>query len=524
MAFTARTETYARGSSLTTPFDFTINKAGGVVDGDIMFMFLATYIATPPTVDSVPNGWELVATNATSYSRWYLYFKIASGEGTSYTWSLTKSCRYYALNIAYSSGDFNVSSLSDITAISNTLYGTANSTVRAASMNVPATNSPLVYFAAIYNTTVRTFTAPTNPSGWVEDADQGHSTPDISITNGSLIWTESGATGNMDVVCSTSITTEKHAFAIALNPPAPTYEASYTGQTERFVNKADSFAGQCERIIKSAANYSAQTVRDIITVLEASFTGSTKRVINSLSSFSGQTKRAINSAISFSGQCNRVIKASASYLAQTLRNIEVIIEASFEASTKRIIQKISSFTGTTKRLITRSAIFDGTTRRMISLTGAFVASCKRAVRSYAGFNGSTKRLINSATSFAAQTLREITTGMAASFNAASLRAIKSVSGFSASSKRNIVSIASFIASAKRLILSIGLFNSSSKRTLASTASFNAQTRRTLTDETLVIKLLQDTVRIDPKIAATGVVIIKIQDTTQIKTKYETIIK
>lgn len=42
-AFTARTETYARGSSLTTPFDFTVNKATGVVDGDIMFMFLAIY-------------------------------------------------------------------------------------------------------------------------------------------------------------------------------------------------------------------------------------------------------------------------------------------------------------------------------------------------------------------------------------------------------------------------------------------------------------------------------------------------
>src|SRR4030042_1966585 len=173
MAFIARTETYARGSSLTTPFSFTIDKAGGVVDGDIMFMFLAVYIATPPTIDSVPNGWTLVATNTTTNSRWYLYYKIASSEGTSYTWSLTASCRYYALNIAYSSGDFDVQSIGDITAISNTLYGTAGTTVRAASMNVPDVNSPLVYFGAIYNTTVRTFTPPATPAGWVEDADQG---------------------------------------------------------------------------------------------------------------------------------------------------------------------------------------------------------------------------------------------------------------------------------------------------------------------------------------------------------------
>jgi len=217
-AFTARTETYARGASLTTPFDFTINKAGGVVDGDIMFMFLAIYIATPPTVDSIPGGWQLIATNTTTNSRWYLYYKIASGEGTSYVWSLTASCRYYALDIAYSSGDFDVASLADITAISNTLYGTAGTTVRAASMSVPAINSPLVYFGAVYNTSAQTFTPPAAPVGWVEDADQGNSTPDLSVTNGSMIWSSSGATGNMDIICSVTITTYKHAFAIALKP------------------------------------------------------------------------------------------------------------------------------------------------------------------------------------------------------------------------------------------------------------------------------------------------------------------
>jgi hypothetical protein len=220
MAFTARTGQYARGSSLTTPFNFTINKATGTQDGDIMFMFLAIYISSPPTIDSVPSGWEQVATNTAGNNRWYLYYKIASNEGASYTWSLTGSCRYYALNIAYSAGDFTVRSIADISPISNTLYGTAGTTVRAASMNVGKINSPLIYFAAIYNTTVRTFTKPTSPTtDWVEDADEGHTTPDLSLTIGSMIWTSSGSTGNIDITCSTSITTNKHAFAIALSPP-----------------------------------------------------------------------------------------------------------------------------------------------------------------------------------------------------------------------------------------------------------------------------------------------------------------
>jgi len=222
MAFTAREETYARGSSLTSPFNFTINKATSVADGDIMFMYLATYVATPPTVDSVPSGWEFICSAATSSSSWFLYYKIASGEGTNYTWSLNKSCRYYALNIAYTSGDFDVTSISDITAISNTLYATAGTVVRAASMNVPDLNSPLVYFGAVYSTSVRTFTKPSAPTtDWVEDADQGHKTPDISLTNGSMIWSSSGNTGNMDITCSASITTQKHAFAIALKPSLP---------------------------------------------------------------------------------------------------------------------------------------------------------------------------------------------------------------------------------------------------------------------------------------------------------------
>jgi len=233
ISFTARTETYARGSSLTTPFSFTINKATGTVDGDIMFMFLAIYVATPPTVDSIPSSWTLVATNTVGNNRWYLYYKIASSEGTSYTWSLTASCRYYALNVAYSSGDFDVQSISDITAISNTLYGTAGTVVRAASMSVPAANSPLVYFGAVYSTAAKTFTKPSIPtSDWVEDADEGHTTPDLWLTSGSMIWSGSGATGNMDITCSDTITTVKHAFAVALKPSGDPWVTFSNWQTK----------------------------------------------------------------------------------------------------------------------------------------------------------------------------------------------------------------------------------------------------------------------------------------------------
>jgi len=272
MAFTARTETYARGSSLTSPYSFTINKATGVVDGDIMFMYLHIYLASPPTIDSVPSGWTQVATNAAGNSRWYLYYKIAASEGTSYSWSLTASCRYYALNVAYSSGNFKVESISDISPISNTLYGTADVNCRAADMSVSIVNSPLIYFASVYNTTVRTFTKPTAPTtDWVEDADQGNTTPDISVTNGSMIWSSSGATGNMDIVCSTSITTNKHAFAIALKPYSPILGAT-NGES---ANNAGTITG--EGVLAGSASQPVALVSGSLAG-KLSFSGSTNGV------------------------------------------------------------------------------------------------------------------------------------------------------------------------------------------------------------------------------------------------------
>jgi hypothetical protein len=223
-SFTTRTPAVKSGSSLSSPYNFVVNKPTGTVNGDIMFMFLTTRATTSiATVDTVPDGWTLLAYNTvvsgTSYMTWYLYYKIASDEGTSYTWSLTKSTRYYAVNTAYSAGDFDVQGIDDIT-VSNTLYGTAGTAVRAASMNVPNANSPLVSFDSVYTTTVRTFTEPSVPDTWIEDYQYGSTTPDISGSINSMIWTGSGDTGDMDATCSASITNVKHAFAVALNPVA----------------------------------------------------------------------------------------------------------------------------------------------------------------------------------------------------------------------------------------------------------------------------------------------------------------
>lgn len=478
MAFIARTTTYARGASLSGVFDIEIAKAGGVQDGDIMFMFLMTYIATPAAIDSVPNGWTLVTTNATSNSRWYVYYKIASGEGSSYTWSVDKSCRYYAINIAYSSGDFDVAGIDDITAISNTLYGTAGTTVRAASMNVPAANSPLVYFAGIYNTTARTFIPPTNPvDSWSEDTDQGHNTPDISVTIGSLIWNSSGATGDMDVTCSVSITTEKHAFAIALKPPTLTYEASFTGQTKRAIELADSFAGQVLRIVKDGTSFMGQTLRNVEVIIEASYAGQTKRIVHLAGTFSGQSKRIINLWVDFAGQCKRALQTTAGYIGQSIRNIQKVV--SFEAATKRIIQSVAGLTGQGERIVNSATSFVGQTLRNVTelIDAYFEGATKRIVKNISSFIGSTKRVIQSSALFNGQSKRSLTTGI--SFEAQTKREITSGAIFEAQSQRIVTIIAGFIAQTKRAVNYIALYSGQSKRIVSKIIEFAGQTRRNL---------------------------------------------
>jgi hypothetical protein len=227
MAFTPRTETYVNVSSLATPYNFTLNVPSGTADGDIMFTLVCWYNSV--TIDSVPGGWTLVGqqTGATT-DRCALYYKIAASEPASYTWSLSGTAKVRAVCAVYSAGDFNVASISDIT-ISNTAYRTSDANVRAASMSVPNTNSPMVFFGYVYRTAEATFTKPSAPTtGWVEDDDAGSTTPDFWTTICSFIWSGSGATGNMDAI-SSSVLTAKHAFAVALKPTSgTTYNESVT--------------------------------------------------------------------------------------------------------------------------------------------------------------------------------------------------------------------------------------------------------------------------------------------------------
>lgn len=226
MTFTARVETYVNVSSLTTPFNFSLTKPSGTVDGDILFTLICIGNGTtnpPATIDSVPANWNLIATRLIStYYRYYFYWHIASGDGSSYTWSLTATNKLHAVCSCYTGGDFNPAD--PIDNYSDTQYITSDTILRATSFNVATANSPLFFTGGVYSTASKTFTKPSVPtSGWVEDDDAGSTTPDWWSEACSMIWAGSGATGNIQATISATMTI-KHAFAVALNPvTAPTY-------------------------------------------------------------------------------------------------------------------------------------------------------------------------------------------------------------------------------------------------------------------------------------------------------------
>lgn len=219
MTFTARVETYVNVSSLTSPYNFVLNKPSGTVEGDFLYALFMTYKTSAVSVDSVPSGWALIAERTVStYYHFWLYYKVAgASEPTSYTWSISTTAKLHAVCGCYTGGDFDPADPVDV--FSNTQYITSNNICRAASMVVSAANSPLIFFGGVYHTSAKTFTKPSTPTtGWMEDDDAGSVTPDFFSTTCSMIWGGSGATGNIDATLSAS-DTQKHAFAVALNPP-----------------------------------------------------------------------------------------------------------------------------------------------------------------------------------------------------------------------------------------------------------------------------------------------------------------
>lgn len=193
----------AWGTSLSPSVPFSVN------DDDILFAYIALSIGQ--AISSAPSGWASLGNDTAQ--KHYLYYKIASSESGSYTWTWGSDSKA-RIQIAAYRGGFDPGDPIDAT--SNTDYVTSDTTVRAASFSVTNTDSTIIFAGCGYGAAACTFTPPTNPGTFTEDVDAGDSSSDRYITFAHYEWPSSGATGDIDATFSTTTTT-KHAFAVSLN-------------------------------------------------------------------------------------------------------------------------------------------------------------------------------------------------------------------------------------------------------------------------------------------------------------------
>lgn len=204
--------TYDNSSSISG----VVTKPSGVVQNDILFAYVMHNNATD-RLNSIPSGWTQIARHKNGNSNQALFYKVATAsEPASYTFGLSSSSRF-AITINAYRGCFDTTN--PIESFSNVEYVTNNTTVRAASVTPASNYSTVIMFPSINTSGARTFTAPaTQGGGWGTDYNQGNSSSQFSRSAFSKLITSSGATGVIDSICSTSGTTNKHAFAVVLHP------------------------------------------------------------------------------------------------------------------------------------------------------------------------------------------------------------------------------------------------------------------------------------------------------------------
>src|SRR2546425_2337450 len=102
-----------RAAASNTGSPLTISKPAGVVDGDVMIANIAA-VTTTGTVQA-PAGWTLIRrttsdtaidpSGSAGYLEQDIYYRVAAGEGASYTWTLTASGSMAGGIAAYSGVD-----------------------------------------------------------------------------------------------------------------------------------------------------------------------------------------------------------------------------------------------------------------------------------------------------------------------------------------------------------------------------------------------------------------------------------
>lgn len=159
---------YDNSSSVTA----VVPAPTGLSDGDLIFVAIRRNAAVDPS--DVPAGWTLLQSVLSTYGFW-IYYKVASGEGSSWTWTWAASTKTLAYAYAFL-GDFDPN---DPIQSSTTPFSSASGTaIDIPALTTSVDNTLSLILSSAYSTSTKTFTVPTSPS-YVEHSDTGSNLPDF---------------------------------------------------------------------------------------------------------------------------------------------------------------------------------------------------------------------------------------------------------------------------------------------------------------------------------------------------------
>lgn len=216
-------------SNMSSTTSVAITKPTNVADGDIMIAFVTSFWATNKTAGTVtaPSGWNTINTQAIS-TRYQvgLFWKRASSEGASYSFTSTSATRMQGAISAYRGA---VASGSPYNVLSNTLYGTSGTIVRAATMT-PSSNGLYVVWGGWFY--LSSATALTKPTAMTLLQTRANTTNVVTMAHS--VFTPGVATGSQDGTASGTCTV-KHAYMVEVLAAPDTATQTATASIQKIL-------------------------------------------------------------------------------------------------------------------------------------------------------------------------------------------------------------------------------------------------------------------------------------------------
>lgn len=201
---------------LTAGTSFVINKPLGVVDGDVLwFVFYPSRSGSAPTVTTLA-GWNFVGagTQSTTEKVW-VYNRVASSEGASYTWAVSPATDAIGTMLAYTGQD-----LTTPLDVALLFTGATTSTSMVAPSVTTATDNAQLLTIYATNESNPTNGVNSTPAGMTEQVDFAQSSNlNLSLAVDEQTITPAGATGTRTSIHSVSINASI-SISFALRPAA----------------------------------------------------------------------------------------------------------------------------------------------------------------------------------------------------------------------------------------------------------------------------------------------------------------